>query len=86
MSTPITHLTYVTRRWGGNIMCARGCKYFAKPKQMCKDGADCTRCHLCPWSRYKELKHKPASVREVDLSSRPLPTWLHGSSMLPMSL
>jgi hypothetical protein len=30
--------------------CARPCKY-ARGGRVCKDGAACTRCHVCPWRR-----------------------------------
>lgn len=32
-----------------------GCK-FATKKRGCKDGVDCPRCHLCPWSRSSETQ------------------------------
>lgn len=32
--------------------CASGCKYNSKTRG-CKDGAYCSRCHLCPWRRYR---------------------------------
>lgn len=35
---------------GHPLNCADGCKY-AKKGRGCKDGADCTRCHLCVWSK-----------------------------------
>lgn len=31
--------------------CGEPCKYVLKSRG-CKDGASCTRCHLCKWSRY----------------------------------
>jgi len=31
--------------------CQQPCKYFSKPRG-CKEGAQCTRCHLCKWNRY----------------------------------
>jgi hypothetical protein len=46
---------------GHPYTCARGCKYFAKPRQ-CKDGYDCPRCHLCTWSRYKDGKTKDMTL------------------------
>jgi len=30
--------------------CAQPCKY-SRGGRVCKDGAACSRCHLCPWSR-----------------------------------
>jgi len=30
--------------------CAQPCKFFAT-KRGCKDGTQCTRCHVCPWRR-----------------------------------
>lgn len=38
---------------GHPVSCSRGCKYAWKPKG-CKDGANCMRCHLCPWRRAME--------------------------------
>jgi len=43
--------------------CAAACKY-AK-KRGCKDGAQCTRCHLCVWSRHRErytTRRKPHAL------------------------
>lgn len=31
--------------------CGQPCKYFRK-RRGCKDGADCTYCHICEWNRY----------------------------------
>jgi len=33
--------------------CAKACKYHFKG-QRCKDGQNCTRCHLCAWTRWSE--------------------------------
>lgn len=38
--------------------CAQPCKYFAKAKG-CKDGMNCTRCHLCVWVREGKSRKKP---------------------------
>jgi len=38
---------------GHPVSCSRGCKYVWKPKG-CKDGANCKRCHYCPWRRATE--------------------------------
>jgi len=35
---------------GHPLSCAVACKYAHKARG-CKDGANCTRCHLCPWRR-----------------------------------
>lgn len=43
------------------LSCGGACKYFSKGK--CKDGADCSRCHLCQWSSKlhgKERRKKAA--------------------------
>lgn len=32
--------------------CAEACKFYPKARG-CKDGALCTRCHLCRWNRYQ---------------------------------
>eukprot|EP00440_Ansanella_granifera_P004583 gb/GFBE01004968.1/.p1 GENE.gb/GFBE01004968.1/~~gb/GFBE01004968.1/.p1 ORF type:complete len:354 (+),score=65.78 gb/GFBE01004968.1/:1-1062(+) len=37
--------------------CQFACKYFFKSRG-CKDGANCVRCHLCPWTRQSELLWK----------------------------
>lgn len=34
--------------------CNKACKYQSKVKRGCKDGAACTRCHLCKWQRCLE--------------------------------
>jgi len=42
--------------------CAPACKYFKKQRG-CKDGASCTRCHLCVWCstpRHARARHGPA--------------------------
>lgn len=36
---------------GHPLSCAEPCKFFSKARG-CKDGANCTRCHLCLWNRY----------------------------------
>lgn len=45
---------------GHPYRCGGGCKYFWKPKG-CKDGEECTRCHICTYSRWQE-RH-PAAMR-----------------------
>lgn len=38
--------------------CAQPCKYFQKARG-CKDGMNCTRCHLCIWVRDGKSRKKP---------------------------
>eukprot|EP00929_Paragymnodinium_shiwhaense_P120698 TRINITY_DN92720_c0_g1_i1.p1 TRINITY_DN92720_c0_g1~~TRINITY_DN92720_c0_g1_i1.p1 ORF type:complete len:332 (-),score=58.31 TRINITY_DN92720_c0_g1_i1:34-1029(-) len=43
--------------------CAAPCKYHWKAKG-CKDGAACSRCHMCPWKRQKAAGKKQAESDE----------------------
>jgi len=61
--------------WGHPVSCAVACKYAYKARG-CKDGANCTRCHLCPWRRKcaradmgkdDSEASPPVSGRRVDL-------------------
>jgi len=36
---------------GHPFRCHLPCKFFTKSKRGCKDGSQCTRCHLCKWSK-----------------------------------
>jgi len=38
---------------GHPYTCAEACKFHPKPRG-CKDGALCTRCHVCRWNRYQK--------------------------------
>eukprot|EP00927_Polykrikos_kofoidii_P073379 TRINITY_DN69421_c0_g1_i1.p1 TRINITY_DN69421_c0_g1~~TRINITY_DN69421_c0_g1_i1.p1 ORF type:complete len:294 (+),score=51.21 TRINITY_DN69421_c0_g1_i1:227-1108(+) len=46
---------------GHPTSCQPPCKYHWKVKG-CKDGTNCNRCHLCPWSR---AASRPASAKTV---------------------
>lgn len=41
--------------------CEAACKYIKKPRG-CKDGAACTRCHLCDFRNSKQKKESPDTV------------------------
>lgn len=43
--------------------CAEGCKYVSKKNRGCKDGAACTRCHLCKWVKRK-VKAAPSILAQ----------------------
>jgi len=36
---------------GHPFRCHLPCKFFTKSKLGCKDGNQCTRCHLCKWTK-----------------------------------
>mmetsp|Transcript_114908 Transcript_114908/g.332034 ORF Transcript_114908/g.332034 Transcript_114908/m.332034 type:complete len:299 (-) Transcript_114908:61-957(-) len=71
---PATHSTVSIGSVGHPNTCAAPCKY-AK-KRGCKDGAQCTRCHLCAWSRHREKylsrrgRKEPRSGMHSDASAR----------------
>lgn len=44
--------------------CAAACKY-AKKKRGCKDGADCSHCHLCVWHSHRPRFARGASERHA---------------------
>lgn len=45
--------------------CAWPCKYSSKPKG-CKDGRNCTRCHLCKWRRADDQRLQASSPCDPD--------------------
>jgi len=46
---------------GHPFTCAEPCKYVFKKHRGCKDGAMCSRCHLCKWTRQGPRKAKNAA-------------------------
>lgn len=48
---------------GHPMCCGRACKYFWKPKG-CKDGANCSRCHICAYSRAEERQFGQPAARQ----------------------
>jgi len=46
---------------GHPFTCAEPCKYVFKKNRGCKDGAVCSRCHLCKWTRQGPRKAKNAA-------------------------
>mmetsp|Transcript_46736 Transcript_46736/g.111149 ORF Transcript_46736/g.111149 Transcript_46736/m.111149 type:complete len:283 (-) Transcript_46736:163-1011(-) len=55
---------------GHPYTCNLPCKYF-KRQRGCKDGANCTRCHVCPWrhSAVSKAKAMKQLVNEADVQS-----------------
>jgi len=45
--------------------CANACKYAHKGRG-CKDGASCTRCHLCPWRRVVTRTATVKTIKRIE--------------------
>jgi len=75
MALPATFEAAVPSRGsiGHPYQCNEACKYNSKVRG-CKDGADCDRCHLCDWSRYKYRYRGMTKLQQPCAPGSPWPT------------